>query len=415
MLKAPLSNDTTGKNDIQIMNHEILNTTNLAAYAARNDQAKRFHDEEEGATRSPFQRDRDRIIHCAAFRRLQYKTQVFIYHEGDHFRTRLTHSLEVAQVAKSIARALQLDEDLVEALSLAHDLGHTPFGHSGEVALNECMTDYGGFDHNAQSLKIVTKLEKRYAEFDGLNLTKTTLEGLVKHNGPLLDAKGNYIGAGAQLPHALAEFSNEYNLDLSSFPTLEAQVAALSDDIAYNSHDIDDGLRANLITLDDLRSVELTAGLIKEVEEKYSNLERPRLIHETLRRVITAMIFDVLAQAHVAYAQDKASHESLQKSLIAFSPKMQSMEQELKEFLNTHIYKHEIVLMKMDRAKKWVGDLFAFYMDKPSALPIDWQIEDKNVDVSVLARQVCDFIAGMTDRFAMDEYRRIFDLTPIFR
>ena len=394
------------------MNSDILQASNLAAYAARADQAKRFHGEEESATRSPFQRDRDRIIHSAAFRRLQYKTQVFIYHEGDHFRTRLTHSLEVSQVAKSIARALHLDEDLVEALSLAHDLGHTPFGHAGEVALDQCMTDYGGFEHNAQSLKIVTKLEKRYAEFDGLNLTRETLEGLVKHNGPLLDAGGEYIGAGTFMPHALAEFTARFCLDLVSPPSLEAQVANLSDDIAYNSHDIDDGLRAHLITLDDLRSIELTAGLIKTVEEKYTNLEEPRLIHETLRRVITVMIYDVLNQTRVSCAQAGAMDGNI---VIAFSPEMRAQERELKEFLNTHIYQHELVLIKMKRARKWLGDLFHYYMETPAALPADWQVDVDTMEKPVFARQVCDFIAGMTDRFAMDEYRRLFDLTPIFR
>jgi len=394
------------------MDQDILNTTDLGRFAACADQAVRFHQEQESATRSPFQRDRDRIIHCAAFRRLQYKTQVFIYHEGDHFRTRLTHSLEVAQVAKSIARALQLDEDLVEALSLAHDLGHTPFGHAGEVALDQCMADYGGFDHNAQSLKIVTKLEKRYAEFDGLNLTLATLEGLVKHNGPLLDEQGGYIGTGSSIPHALAEFSNDYSLDLVSPPSLEAQVANLSDDIAYNSHDIDDGLRAELITLEDLRSLELTGSLIKTVEEKYTNLERPRLIHETLRRVITEMIYDVLTQAHTTYAEAGGDDEMTE---IGFSPEMLVKERELKQFLSDRIYQHELVLIKMTRAKKWLGDLFYYYMETPAALPVDWQIDVANLQESVFARQVCDFIAGMTDRFAMDEYRRIFDLTPIFR
>ncbi len=387
------------------MTDDLLNTINLAALAARADQATRIHKEEESATRSPFQRDRDRIIHCAAFRRLQYKTQVFIYHEGDHFRTRLTHSLEVAQVAKSIARALHLDEDLVEALSLAHDLGHTPFGHAGEVALDRCMAEYGGFDHNAQSLKIVTRLEKRYAEFDGLNLTTATLEGLIKHNGPLLDGDGKYIGAGKAMPHALAEFLSDYSLNLSSPASLEAQVANLSDDIAYNAHDIDDGLRASLITLDDLRGLEFTGDLINTVEEKYTNLERPRLIHETLRRVITVMIYDVLAQAG----------EGEDKTIITFSPEMQARERELKQFLNSRIYQHELVLIKMDRAKKWLGDLFNYYMETPTALPADWQVKAGTIEKSVFARQVCDFIAGMTDRFAMDEYRRIFDLTPIFR
>ncbi len=387
------------------MTHRLSSSVNLAAYAARADQATRFHEEEESITRTPFQRDRDRIIHSAAFRRLQYKTQVFIYHEGDHFRTRLTHSLEVAQVAKSIARALHLNEDLVDALSLAHDLGHTPFGHAGEVALDQRMSEFGGFDHNAQSLKIVTELEKRYAEFDGLNLTKDTLEGLVKHNGPLLDAKGNYIGAGDRLPHALARFLKQYDLDLVCPASLEAQVANLSDDIAYNAHDIDDGLRAGLITLDDLRGLELTGGLIKVVEDKYPGLERPRLIHETLRRVITTMIYDVLSQAQI----------NDDNTIISFSPEMQRQERELKQFLNTNIYRHELVLMKMSRAKKWLGDLFDYYMETPSALPEDWRINAENTEKATMARQVCDFIAGMTDRFAMDEYRRIFDLTPIFR
>lgn len=403
------------------MKNDSVNMANLASHAVGEDQGMRFHEEEEAETRSPFQRDRDRIIHSAAFRRLQYKTQVFIYHEGDHFRTRLTHSLEVAQVAKSIARALHLNEDLVEALSLAHDLGHTPFGHAGENALDACMTEYGGFDHNAQSLKIVTKLEKRYARFDGLNLTRVTLEGLAKHNGPVLDADGRYIGAGKFLPHALAEFSENYDLDLTGSASLEAQVANLSDDIAYDSHDIDDGLRAGLITLDDLRSIELTGDLIKQVEEKYTNLERPRLIHETLRRVITVMIFDVLEQTRAgaenvtAQSGEGGDSENKYIPIITFSPQMQCKERELKDFLNAHMYKHELVLMKMRRAQKWLGDLFGYYLETPTALPVDWQINDGLAEKAVFARQVCDFIAGMTDRFAMEEYRRIFDLTPIFR
>ncbi len=396
--------------------------SDLASLAARTCDASRCYVEEEGSERSPFQRDRDRIIHSTAFRRLKYNTQVFIFHEGDHFRTRLTHSLEVAQVARSIARSLKLDEDLAEALALAHDLGHTPFGHAGEIALNQCMREYGGFDHNAQSLKIVTSLEKRYAEFDGLNLTLHTLEGLVKHNGPLLDKSGRYIKTGGDvedLPHAILEFQQNHELDLVTMPSLEAQVASLSDDIAYNSHDIDDGLRAELISVEDLRSIELTARLIKTVEDNYGELERPRLIHETIRRMIALMIGDVLSQARSIMAENENSDESrapaTQQPLIGFSPQLKAMERELKQFLNSRIYQHDLVLTKMNRAKKWLGDLFQYYLDSPTALPPDWQLEGASTPTAIHARQVCDFIAGMTDRFAIDEYRRIFDLTPIFR
>jgi dGTPase len=258
----------------------------------------RYHAEPESDSRTVFARDRDRVLHSAAFRRLTYKTQVFVYHEGDHYRTRLTHSLEVSQVARAIARALNVDEDLAEALALAHDLGHTPFGHAGERELNQLMKPFGGFDHNAQTLRVVTKLENRYAEFDGLNLTWETLEGLVKHNGPLIDSEGNAIGAYAEigLPAAIIEYAEVHDLLLSTFASAEAQIAAIADDIAYHAHDIDDGLRAGLFDIIDLGDVPLVGTALADVLRKYPRLDRPRTIHETIRRMISAMILDVVNQ-----------------------------------------------------------------------------------------------------------------------
>ncbi len=381
----------------------------------------RFVAEHDAAGRSPFQRDRDRIIHSAAFRRLKHKTQVFVYHEGDHYRTRLTHSLEVAQVARSMARALHLDEDLTEALSLAHDLGHTPFGHAGERELDQCMADHGGFDHNAQALRIVTRLERRYAGFDGLNLTWETLEGLVKHNGPVLDADGKPAGRYARLglPHAIVEFARNHDLHLDSYASAEAQIAAISDDIAYNSHDIDDGLRAGLFEVSELLDVPIVGKAIREVDEMWPGLDRHRRIHETVRRVISWMIFDVIAQTRAnAEANHVDNADAVRKAasaIVDFTPRMKQDNAQLQAFLAKHMYQHAKVIAIMHRARRVVRDLFEAYSSDPAQLPTDWQDQGYSRDDSRQARQICDFIAGMTDRYALDEHKRLFDLDPLFR
>lgn len=394
----------------------------LAPYASNPLASRgRFVTEHDAANRSPFQRDRDRIIHSAAFRRLKHKTQVFVYHEGDHYRTRLTHSLEVAQVARSLARALRLDEDLTEALSLAHDLGHTPFGHAGERELDKCMSGYGGFDHNAQALRIVTRLERRYAGFDGLNLTWETLEGLVKHNGPVLDAHGTPAGRYAKLglPHAIVEFAQNHDLHLDSYASAEAQIAAISDDIAYNAHDIDDGLRAGLFDVKALLDVPIAGKAVREVEEMWPGIDRHRLIHETVRRVISWMIFDVIEQTRInAEANNVASADAVRKSrlaIVGFTAQMQQDNEQLQAFLAKHMYQHEKVIAIMRRARRVVADLFEAYSSDPAQLPADWQEQGYSRGDSRQARQICDFIAGMTDRYALDEHKRLFDLDPLFR
>jgi dGTPase len=381
----------------------------------------RFVAEDDPAGRSPFQRDRDRIIHSAAFRRLKHKTQVFVYHEGDHYRTRLTHSLEVAQVARSIARALGLDEDLTESLALAHDLGHTPFGHAGERELDKCMKAHGGFDHNAQALRIVTSLERRYAAFDGLNLTWETLEGLVKHNGPLVDATGKPAGRYAKsgLPHAIAEFAQTHDLRLDSFASAEAQVAAISDDIAYNAHDIDDGMRAGLFDIGAIAPVPIAGEALRDVQKTWPDLDRHRLIHETVRRVISWMIFDVVEQTRINAAElaVKSAEEvrAAPRAVVGFSPGMARGNSDLQAFLSERMYRHEVVTAMMNRARRVVRDLFDAYMSDPSQLPAGWQEQGTSRGSSRQARQICDFIAGMTDRYALDEHKRLFDLDPLFR
>ncbi len=371
--------------------------------------------------RTPFQRDRDRIIHSAAFRRLKHKTQVFVYHEGDHYRTRLTHSLEVAQVARSISRALGLDEDLTEALALAHDLGHTPFGHAGERALDELMASFGGFDHNAQTVRIVTRLERRYAAFDGLNLTWETIEGLIKHNGPLIDAEGREVGAGdgRRLPLAIVEAAALRKIPLTGFASAEAQVAAIADDIAYNAHDTDDGLRAGLFEIIDLADLPLAGDALAEVLKTWPKLHRSRMIHETVRRVISWMIEDVVAEARKGAEQfapgDADAVRALPRALVRFSPQMHEKNKVLQSFLASHMYHHDKVSMIMERARRVIADLFEAYMADPALLPAGWREDGFADDASGFARQVCDFIAGMTDRFALDQHKRLFDLDPLFR
>jgi len=372
----------------------------------------RLYAEPPSSVRTAFQRDRDRIIHCAAFRRLTYKTQVFVYHEGDHYRTRLTHSLEVAQIARTLARSLKLDEDLAETIALAHDLGHTPFGHAGEDALSAAMADFGGFDHNAHSLRIVTKLESRYGAFDGLNLTWETLEGLVKHNGPLLPS-GGADPALSQLPHAIAVYCSEHDLELESYAGAEAQLAALADDIAYNNHDIDDGLRAGLITLDRVREVPLVGRLVRAVEKDYPALASDRLIYEVNRRLITAMIFDLMEETRSRVNELRpGSAEAIRRAhapVAAFSEKMLSDIAELRSFLHAELYRHPRIAETMGRAKAVLGDLFAHYMDHPEDLDQGWRELALHAAPRDRARCVCDFIAGMTDRFALHTHRRLFD------
>jgi dGTPase len=363
--------------------------------------------ESESSTRTVFQRDRDRIIHSGAFRKLQYKTQVFVYHEGDYYRTRLTHSIEVAQIARSICRVLGLNEDLAETLALAHDLGHTCFGHAGEDALHVCMSDYGGFDHNDQALRIVTQLERRYADFDGLNLTWETLEGLVKHNGPVLPLR-----AGKHLGTTTAAFNAGYDLDLTSYASAEAQVAALADDIAYNNHDLDDGLRAGIFTIDDLRELPIVGDAIRAVEAHKKNLDQPRLIHEMIRYTINYMVLDVLAETRrrLADVQPGSVNDvrNAGKPVVAFSESFQADEKALRHFLKTHLYRHYRVNRMTSKARRIVHDLFEIFLAEPECLPPDWRAP--TAEKTEQARLIADYIAGMTDRYALTEHSRLFEL-----
>lgn len=384
--------------------------TPSAPYASLPHKSRgRLYAEEGMVERDAFQRDRDRIIHCGAFRRLQYKTQVFVYHEGENFRTRLTHSLEVAQIARSVCRSLGLNEDLSEALALAHDLGHTPFGHAGEYALKDCMKDYQGFDHNAQSLRILTKLEHRYLDFDGLNLSWETLEGLVKHNGPLITESED----GSGLPLAIKEYAELHDLELHSYAGPEAQIAALADDIAYNAHDIDDGLRAGLFQVKDLLDVPLIGPILAEVSSKRPDLEISRLVYETVRRLITAMVYDLLAETRRRVAEDRPSSvECVRKNhrpLVSFSAEMAENDRAFKNFLFPNMYRHYKVNRMTSKARRVVCDLFGLLLEEPRLLPPDWQKGCDGPKNPRTARRVADYIAGMTDRFALDEHSRLFD------
>lgn len=374
----------------------------------------RFYGEPESPTRTPFQRDRDRIIHSTAFRRLKHKTQVFIAHEGDHYRTRLTHTIEVSQIARALARALSVDEDLAEAIALVHDFGHTPFGHTGEDALNEMMAPWGGFDHNAQSLRIVTRIERRYAEFDGLNLSWETLEGLVKHNGPLVDSAGQ--GLKGAVPATILNFSALFDLELGKYASVEAQAAAIADDIAYNTHDIDDGLRAGLLTLDMLEAVALPAGILSTVRARYPGLDDVRTGHELMRRQITAMVEDVITTARTNLAA--INPQSLQdihdagRPVVTFSGEMAVLEQQLKKFLYENLYRHPEVMAVRRNADQIVRELFGHYFANPRDMPEGWREGLDLADDHIKARDVGDFIAGMTDTYAVKEHRRLFDRTP---
>jgi dGTPase len=382
-----------------------------APYASHpEDSHGRLFPEPESPTRSVFQRDRDRIIHSAAFRRLKYKTQVFVYHEGDNFRTRLTHSLEVSQIARSVSRVLGLNEDLAEALALAHDLGHPPFGHAGEEALHGAMKSFGGFDHNAQTLRILTVLEHRYADFDGLNLTWETLEGVVKHNGPLLRRSG---GEG-ELPRGIAEYNRRHDLHLTTFAGGEAQVAAIADDIAYNNHDIDDGLRAGLFSIEDLEEVPLAGPVFREVRSRYPNLERSRLIHEGVRRMINRMVNDLIAETRrrLADAKPKSVDDirALDAPVVAFSEAMRANDRALKDFLFERMYRHYKVNRMTTKARRVIHDLFELLLAEPGCLPPEWQRLTDGKDSAATAVVVADYIAGMTDRFALEEHMHLFDV-----
>ncbi len=381
-----------------------------APHACRADASRgRLHPEPESATRNCFQRDRDRIIHSEAFRRLQYKTQVFVNHEGDFFRTRLTHSLEVAQIARSVCRFLGLNDDLAEALALAHDLGHPPFGHAGEDALQEMMAPHGGFDHNAQSLRVVTALEKRYAQFDGLNLTWETLEGVIKHNGPLVGADRN-----DPLPRGIAEYDARHDLELDTYASAEAQIAALSDDIAYNNHDIDDGLRAGLFSVGDLMDVPLAGPVFRAVLDEHPGIDESRLIHEAVRRMIGHMVNDLIDETRRRIADAKpetaADVRMLGRPVAGFSDEMKEHDKGLKDFLFKNMYRHYKLNRMTSKGRRVVKDLFRLLADEPGCLPTDWRERAGKPGSEQAARLVCDFIAGMTDRFAQDEHRQLFDL-----
>jgi dGTPase len=394
-----------------------------SVYACDPDRSRgRQFAEPPSRTRSSFRRDCDRVIHSTAFRRLKHKTQVFVFHEGDHYRTRLTHTLEVAQIARALARQLGLDEDLTETLALAHDLGHPPFGHAGERALDTCLRAHGGFDHNAQTLRVVTSLEHRYPEFDGLNLSWESLEGIVKHNGPLIDRDRNPLGRYREygVPSGISEFVASYDLELWSFASLEAQVAAIADDIAYDAHDIDDGLRAGLFGIDDLKEIPLMAAIIAEIDARYPALDEGRRGAELVRELISHFVGAVVRQAHRGLelmqpaSADDVRHQK--QALIVFPDETKESEAAIKKFLKRRMYRHERVMRVMRDAEQIVFDLFARYQSDPPAMPAEWlPAESQGEPEALRARRIGNFIAGMTDRFALTEHQRLFDSTPDLR
>ena len=390
-----------------------------AIFATNPEESRgRYWPEEESPTRSCYQRDRDRLIHSTAFRRLKHKTQVFVQHEGDYYRTRLTHSLEVAQIARSIARVLGLDEDLAEALALAHDFGHPPFGHAGEAALNACMTGFGGFDHNAQALALVTRLEHRYVRFDGLNLTWETLEGLVKHNGPLTDRDGRPVERYRErgLPRVIAEYCRVHDLDLWSWPSAEAQAGAISDDIAYDAHDIDDGLRAGMFELGDLAGLPLIGDILRDISREHPRLEASRHAHELVRRVITRMIEDVIAESRrrIAALGPKSATDirNAGAPVIGFSPEFAEADKAIKAFLDPRLYRHTRIMRIMGEAEAAVRRLFDRLVETPADLPPEWLAGLDPGDAVGRALRIADYIAGMTDRYAIGEHARLFGWTP---
>ncbi len=384
----------------------------LAPYACQPDQSRgRLHPERMSSFRSPFQRDRDRIIHSSAFRRLKHKTQVFVEHEGDYYRTRLTHSIEVAQVARTISGVLGLNTDLAEAIALAHDLGHTPFGHTGEDALGLLMEPYGGFDHNAQALRIVTRLERHYADFDGLNLTWESLEGIAKHNGPVIGPNADKKHEGP-LPYALAEVNAAWDLELHTHASAEAQVAAIADDVAYSHHDLHDGLRSGLFTEDDLMELPVTGPAFEEVDRLYPGLEKMRRRHEALRRVFGRMVEDVIAvaQNRLSAAQPKSVDDirHLGTTVIRFSKPLYQELKAIRSFLFHRMYRAPSVMVERARVTRMVNDLFPLFLSRPDLLPAEWRSDiEAAQDEVTLARIVADYVAGMTDRFAIQEHARL--------
>ncbi|NNU47455.1 deoxyguanosinetriphosphate triphosphohydrolase [Rhizobium sp. WYCCWR 11279] len=378
----------------------------------------RLYQEDGSPTRSDFQRDRDRIVHTTAFRRLKHKTQVFIAQDGDHYRTRLTHTIEVAQIARALARALKLDEDLAEGVALVHDFGHTPFGHTGEDALHEVLLPYGGFDHNAQSLRIVTKLERRYAEFDGINLTWESLEGLVKHNGPLLTPDG--VGTRGPVPQPILDYCELHDLELATYASLEAQVAAIADDIAYNTHDIDDGLRSGYLTFDMLEEIPFLAGLMAEVRARYPHLEPSRFTHEIMRRQITRMVEDVIGVAQQRLSllrpENAGDIRAADQVIATFSEGMAETDRQIKAMLFKRIYRNPDIMRIRAGAAQIVTDLFAAYMANPKEMQSHYWVDHiAGLSDAPKARHVGDYLAGMTDTYAISAHRRLFDHTPDLR
>jgi dGTPase len=383
--------------------------TARAAYAVDWTASRgRLFPEAPSATRTPFARDRDRIIHTSAFRRLKEKTQVFVAHEGDHFRTRLTHSLEVAQIARSLAGALGLDADLAETIGLGHDLGHPPFGHAGEDVLQARMAPWGGFDHNVQTFRLLTSLERRYPTFDGLNLTWETLEGVVKHNGPPTGLLATPAWS------SIVEFDRRFDLRLTGWPSAEAQVAALADDVAYNNHDVDDGLNAGIFTLDELAEVALVGPILRDVRADYPVLEAGLVRLETVRRMIGAMLGDIMEETagRLRSAKPETADDvrAMDGPLVAFSASMTEDLARLRAFLHERMYRHWRVNRTRSQARRLLSDMFALFMVEPDVLPAEWYARHRNRDESGGARIVCDYIAGMTDRYAIEEHRRLFNI-----
>jgi dGTPase len=396
--------------------------TSRAPYACDPDHSRgRLHAEPASRSRSAFRRDCDRIIHATAFRRLKHKTQVFVFDEGDHYRTRLTHTLEVAQVARALARRLRLDEDLAEALALAHDLGHPPFGHAGERALDQCLAAFGGFDHNAQTLRIVTALERRYPRFDGLNLTFETLEGLVKHNGPLADRSGAPVERYRRhgVPETILDYVKLQDLQLWSFAGVEAQIAAFADDIAYDAHDIDDGLRAGLFKLEEIAEVPLPGKIVAAIRAAYPGIDTYHLVQELVRELIGLLIDDIVAETgrrlDVLKPQSADDVRLAAAPVAGFSPAVAEGDAAIKAFLFARMYRNPRVMQVMGEAESVVSDLFARYQANLASLPPEWQGGFKGLDEAGRARRIADFIAGMTDRYALAEHSRLFDSTPELR
>ena len=402
------------------MRPEQVKALMLAPYACQPEASRgRLWPEHLSSFRSPFQRDRDRIIHSSAFRRLKHKTQVFVEHEGDYYRTRLTHTIEVAQVARTIAGVLGLNTDLAEAVALAHDLGHTPFGHTGEDAMERLMAPYGGFDHNAQALRIVTKLERHYADFDGLNLTWETLEGIAKHNGPVTGPNADKKHDGP-LPYALAEVNAQWDLELDTHASAEAQVAAIADDVAYSHHDLHDGLRSGLFTEDDLMQLPVTGPAFEEVDRTYPGLDKMRRRHEALRRVFGRMVEDVIAvaQNRLTSAQPKSVDDirHMGTTIIRFSKPLYQDLKAVRSFLFHRMYRAPSVMAVRAEVTRMVDDLFPLFLRQPDLLPEEWQADVAAArDETHLARTVADYVAGMTDRFAIQEHQRLFGNPDAFR